>query len=409
MGHVAGLKCVSCGAESAIKPDLYVCPKCGENCEVVYDTSSKVTRAALESGGGQERGQGRFLPLLPLASAASLPPIPVGPSPLYRRDDLAHELGLGRLFIKDDGRLPSASFKDRASAVALARAKEIGMTDVCGASTGNAAAATACLGASMGVYPYIFVPRTAPKGKIAQLFTFGARLFLVDGNYDAAFDLSLEATRRFGWFNRNTGFNPYTREGKKTVSLELLIDLAWDVPDFVIVPVGDGNIISGVWKGFRDAQAFGLIDHLPRLIAAQSDQSDAVTRAWAGDGVIRKVNATTVADSISVDLPRDGLAAVKAIKESRGFAITVTDDEILAAQPWIARRAGVFMEPAAACGVAALKKSAAEGRIGSRDTVVVLGTGNGLKDVDSVIRRLPDLPIVPPDIAAVEKALAHYK
>ncbi len=405
MGVVAGLKCVACGQESAATPEAYVCPACQGNCEVVYDRSRAVTRADLERGDGQAR----FLPLLPLAAATSLPPIPVGPSPLYRRDDLAGELGLARLHIKDDGRLPSASFKDRASAVVLARARELGVTDVCGASTGNAAAAMACLGASMGLYPWIFVPKSAPKGKIAQLYTFGAKLFLVDGNYDAAFDLSLAATRRFGWFNRNTGFNPYTREGKKTVSLELLQQLDWRVPDYVIVSVGDGNIISGVHKGFRDALEFGLIDRLPKLIAAQSDKSDAVTKAWAGDGVIRPVNATTIADSISVDLPRDGLAAVKAVKESQGLCLTVTDDEILAAQPWMARRAGVFMEPAAACAAAALKKASETGVIGKSDSVVVLGTGNGLKDVDSVIRRLPDLPVVAPNIAAVEAAASRYR
>lgn len=405
MGRVAGLRCVACGHESEAAPAAYVCPACGENCEVVYDRSRTVTRADLETG----EGQARFLPLLPLSAASALPPVPVGPSPLYRRDDLAAELGLRRLYIKDDGRLPSASFKDRASAVALARARELGITDVCGASTGNAAAAMACLGASMGIYPWIFVPKTAPKGKIAQLYTFGARLFLVDGNYDAAFDLSLAATARFGWFNRNTGYNPYTREGKKTVSLELLQQLAWEVPDWVVVSVGDGNIISGVHKGFRDALEFGLIDHMPRLIAAQSEKSDAVTRAWAGDGVIRPVQATTIADSISVDLPRDGLAAVKAVRESNGTCVTVTDDEILAAQPWMARAAGVFMEPAAACAAAALKKASQSGVVGGTDTVVVLGTGNGLKDVDTVIRRLPDLPVVPPDIAAVEAAAARYR
>lgn len=405
MGVVAGLRCIACGKESEATRDAYVCPSCGENCEVVLDPSIRVSRGDLEHG----EGQSRFLPLLPLASADSLPPIPVGPSPLYRRDDIAAELGIGRLHIKDDGRLPSASFKDRASAVALARARELGISDVCGASTGNAAAAMACLGASMGLYPWIFVPKTAPKGKIAQLYTFGARLFLVDGNYDAAFDLSLAATRRFGWFNRNTGYNPYTREGKKTVSLELLQQLGWEVPDWVVVSVGDGNIISGVHKGFRDALAFGLIDRLPKLLAAQSDGSDAVTKAWAGDGVIRPVSATTIADSISVDLPRDGLAAVKAVRESGGACLTVTDDEILAAQPWMARRAGVFMEPAAACAAAALRKAAATGLVGARDRVVLLGTGNGLKDVDAVIRRLPDLPVVAPSIEAVEAAAARYR
>lgn len=407
MGLIAGLRCLACGAAAEAKPFTYVCPSCGGNCEVEYEART-LQRTDFGSAPGVT-GQGRYLPLLPLASADSLPPIPVGPTPLYRRDDIAAELGLGRLYIKDDGRLPSASFKDRASAAVLARAKEIGAKDVCCASTGNAAAAFACLGASAGIYPFIFVPRTAPRGKIAQLVTFGARLFLVDGNYDAACDLSLAATERFGWYNRNTGFNPYTREGKKTVSFELLEDLNWEVPDAVFVSVGDGNIISGVYKGFREAKAFGLVDRVPRIFAAQSELSRSVTDAIESDGVIRPVSATTLCDSISVDLPRDGAAAVRAVRESGGSAIAVPDDEILDAQRFLARRAGVFAEPAGACAIAGLRRAAAAGFIGASDRVVAIVTGNGLKDVEAVTKRLPDLPIVEPDIRAVERAMAAYR
>lgn len=343
--------------------------------------------------------------MLPLSSAESLPPLPVGPTPCLPLAKLAKELGVGRLFVKDDGRLPSGSFKDRASAVALARAKEIGAKEICGASTGNAAAATACLGASMGIYPIIFVPKTAPRAKIAQLVTFGARVFLVDGNYDAACDLALAATNAFGWYNRNTGFNPYTREGKKTVSYEIVEDLRMKPPDWVVVAVGDGNIISGVWKGFRELRDWGFVDRAPKLIAAQSELSRSVSDAILGDGVIRPVKATTIADSISVDLPRDGAAAVKAVRESGGRPVIVSDAQILDAQRWLARSAGVFTEPAGACAVAALKKAAAERIIGPNESVVVITTGNGLKDVDAVLRGLPELPLVKPDIASLERAL----
>jgi threonine synthase len=402
MAVIEGLKCIECGAESSADPFRYVCPTCSGNCEVVYP-AARLDRADFSRG----RGQARYLALLPLASADSLPPIPVGGTPLHRRDDLAAELGLGALFFKDDGRLPSASFKDRASAVVLGRAKEIGATEVCCASTGNAAAAFACLGASAGIYPNIFVPKSAPRGKIAQLVTFGARIFLVDGNYDAACDLSLAATERFGWYNRNTGFNPYTREGKKTVSFELLEDHAWTVPDVVIVSVGDGNIISGVHKGFREARDYGLVDRVPRIIAAQSELSAAVSTAVWGDGKIRPVSATTIADSISVDLPRDGSAAVRAVRETGGAAVTVSDEAILAAQRWLARRTGIFAEPAAACSAAVLLKAAAEGLIGEKDSVTVIITGNGLKDVEAVTRRLPDLPLVAPEIGALEAVIAR--
>lgn len=403
VGGIAGLQCLACGHQTDAGPRVYVCPKCGENTEVVYaprkiSREFKIPRAA---------GQARYIELLPIKDAASLPPVPVGPTPLLRTDRIAKDLGIREVYVKDDGRLPSASFKDRASAVALARAKELGITEICGASTGNAAAATACLGASMGLYPYIFVPKTAPKAKIAQLVTFGAKVFLVDGNYDAACDLSLAATNEFGWYNRNTGFNPYTREGKKTVSFEILEDLEWRVPDWVIVSVGDGNIISGVARGFRDALEQGWIDRLPKLIAAQSEKSRSVADAFFGDGTIRPVHATTIADSISVDLPRDGVAAVKAIRESGGRPVLVTDEEILDAQPYLARNSGVFTEPAGACAAAALRRAAKDGVIAANDTVVVIATGSGLKDVDAVTRRLPDLPIVAPDIQSLKRALGN--
>ncbi|RMH54038.1 MAG: threonine synthase [Candidatus Hydrogenedentota bacterium] len=397
------LKCILCGEEIAAKPDATVCGRCGGNTEVKFDLPAPPPRPDLRQG---PPGLERFLDLLPLRSAASLPPLPVGPTPLIPRPDLAREYGVSRLEFKDDGRLPSASFKDRASAVALARAIEIEAEEICTASTGNAAAALACLAAASGRRPYIFVPRSAPEGKIAQLVTFGARIFLVDGNYDSACDLSLAATRKFGWYNRNTGFNPYTREGKKTAAFEILLQRNWRVPDVVVVPVGDGNIISGIHKGFSEAKSLGWTDRVPRLIAAQSEKSDAVSRAVRGDGTIHPVHATTIADSISVDRPRDGEAAVRAVRESNGSACTVSDEAILAAQRELASRTGIFAEPAASCAFAVFRRAVRDGTIRPDEEVVVLVTGNGLKDIAAVTRNLGRLPVVEPDISSLEKILS---
>jgi len=211
-------------------------------------------------------------------------------------------------------------------------------------------------------------------------------VIMVEGTYDQAFDLCARICEEKGWFNRNTGYNPYTREGKKTVSFEICEQLGWEVPDTVLVPVGDGNIITGVWKGFKDLLGVGLIDRLPRLIAVQSEKSSAVVDAVLGDGVVRPVSATTVADSISVDLPRDGEAAVKAVKESKGTGVLVSDEAILESILTIARGAGVFAEPAGATAYAGLEKMRAEGIVSGDETVVCLVTGNGLKDVKSAIR-----------------------
>jgi threonine synthase len=290
--------------------------------------------------------------------------------------------------------------------VAVAKAVELGFDKICGASTGNAASSTACLCASIGLSPIIFVPESAPKAKIAQLLIFGAKVFAVKGSYDAAFDLCLEATAEYGWYNRNTGYNPYTREGKKSCSFEICEQLNWEVPDLVLVPVGDGNIISGIWKGFKDLHGVGLIQSLPALVAVQSEKSSAVANAVNGDGVIRPVKAATIADSISVDLPRDGDMAVRAVKESKGMAVTVSDEEILDTIPMLARTCGIFAEPAGATSVAGLRKLIADGKLSGSERVVCLITGNGLKDIDTAMKIAGKTISIEPELASLKKAIA---
>jgi threonine synthase len=400
-GHATGLRCVRCEQVAALADDRYVCPKCEGNLLVEYDYDAvkrELTRERLAADA--ERTIWRYAPLLPLARRLEGPP--VGWTPLFKAPRLAAEVKVGELLIKDDGKNPSASFKDRASSVALQRAREIGRDFVTGASTGNAASATAVLAAAVGVKTRIFVPKAAPRAKIAQLLTFGAEVLAVDGTYDQAFDLCLEATRRYGWYNRNTGFNPYTREGKKTVSFEICEQLGWQVPDLVVVPVGDGNIISGVWKGFVELKRIGLIDRTPRLLAAQAEQSNAIIAAAAGDGIIRPVSGDTVADSISVSLPRDGDAAVRAIRESKGFGVAVPDSAILAAIGELARGAGVFAEPAASTSWAALKAAASQGLLDPGWRVVCMVTGNGLKDIASAMKTVGEPRVIPPDPSVLD-------
>jgi threonine synthase len=232
----------------------------------------------------------------------------------------------------------------------------------------------------------IFVPATAPAAKIAQLQIYGSTVILVEGTYDEAFDLCIAAARKFGWYQRSTGFNPYTREGKKTAALEIAEQLNWQVPDKVIVSVGDGNIISGLWKGFRDLQALGFIERPPQLIGVQSATASAIVDAANGDGVVREGPAHTIADSINVGKPRDAIAAIRAINDSGGQGVKVSDDEIIAAIPELARVTGVFAEPAAAAAFAAFKAMCSGGAIKSDERVLLMLTGNGLKDVDAARR-----------------------
>ncbi|HOW27571.1 MAG TPA: threonine synthase [Elusimicrobiota bacterium] len=408
-----GYRCLSCGKEQGGGKSLYGCPACGSNLDVVYDHAAlrkKVTPKKLE---GRPWTHWRYRELLPLKREIDFP-LPVGGGPLLPSARLAHRAGLKNLFLKDDTRNPSASFKDRAGSVVLAKAIEEKASLVACASTGNAGSSLACLGAALGQKTLVFVPRTAPKPKIAQLQIFGARVLAVDGTYDDAYDLCGKACREFGWYNRSTGINPFTREGKKTVSYEIWEQLGRRSPDLVFVPVGDGNILSGVWKGFRDLLALGWIRRMPKLMAVQSTLSNSVSRTVAsrrGTGAgtpvrLIPVQATTLADSISVNLPRDGAAAVLAVEETGGSAVEVTDLEILAAQKLLAETVGLFVEPAGATGVAGLLKFMQGRTLPVQDRVVCLLTGNGLKDVGAVLKYVGEPPVIEPRLESLKKTVS---
>ncbi|MFH1530339.1 MAG: threonine synthase [Pseudomonadota bacterium] len=398
-----------CEADHPWTPALFTCPECRGNLEVVLNTD-----AVREAHGPRDwvvddlPGIWRYSCLLPLrGDVEARTPLLVGGTPLFDGFRVLPEVDApGRLLLKDDTRNPSASFKDRASAVALAYGLEQGATVLAGASTGNAGASMACLAASLGRRAMIFIPRTAPRAKVAQLLLHGALVVRVDGTYDDAFDLCQRLSERHGWFNRNTGSNPYTREGKKTVSFEIVEQLGWNAPDVVFVPVGDGNILSGVWKGFLDLHAVGALRRLPRLVAVQSKKSNAVAEAWerlcSGSTTLkqamRPVRATTCADSIAVDRPRDGFAALRALEESNGNAIQVNDSAILEAAAELARKTGLFAEPAGATALAGVHKWARTRGFHPDETVVALVTGSGLKDVDTLLEVAPEAVEVPRDV-----------
>ena len=401
-GNVSGLRCVHCNATCPLTETVYTCTACGGNLQVEYDYDS-IRRAwnREDLADCADHTIWRYAPLYPTVNKIESPPI--GWTPLIQATRLAKQLGLDSLLVKDDGRNPSASFKDRATAIALARALDVGQDLVTGASTGNAGSSTAVLAAAVGIKARIFIPHTAPPAKVAQLLAFGAEVLAVDGTYDQAFDLCLAATRQFGWYNRNTGYNPFTREGKKSVAFEICEQLEWRVPNLVVVPVGDGNIISGVWKGFEDFRRIGFIDRVPRLLAVQAAGSAAVVNALEGDGTIKPVLGETVADSISVSMPRDGEAAVQAVRASEGFGVTVSDEEILSAIPEVARGAGVFGEPAGVASYAGLKKAIEQNRIDPSWTIVLLVTGSGLKDVASVMKVAGEPRLISPDPGALRQ------
>jgi len=390
MSHVVALRCALCGTQYDPGQVEYVCPSCGNDgiLDVEYDyeqVARDLTREALASN--EDRSIWRYLPLLPVDPAALRPSLSIGWTPLYHAVLLGEHLGMPNLYIKDDGRNPTASLKDRASAVAACRAASAGSSLVATASTGNAASSLAGLCASMGQPCLIFVPAAAPLAKIAQLLVYGAKVLAVQGTYDDAFDLCVDACNEHGWYCRNTGYNPYMAEGKKTVALEICEQFNFDPPDWIVVSAGDGCITDGVGKGIYDLFQLGLIPKMPRIASIQSDGSAALFNAWkAGTEQIEPVSAHTVADSISVNKPRAGIKALRAVRRSDGVMAAVSDDAILEAGRLLGRMAGVFAEPAGSAPLAGLIELKRRGIVKAQDRVAVVVSGNGLKDAAGASR-----------------------
>ena len=418
MENIICLQCLICGKQYRPAEVDYICPEHGDEgiLDVQYDydfIGRQISKEALL--GSNDFSIWRYLPLLPIHAGATIPPLSVGWTPLYPSRRLARHLDLNALWIKDDGRQPTASFKDRASAVALVKAREKGAEIITTASTGNAAAALSGLCASMQQANVIFVPETAPQAKIAQLLVFGSRVFLVKGTYNDAFELCLKATRTYGWYNRNTGFNPYMTEGKKTAAYEICEQLGWKAPDRIFVSVGDGCIIGGLHKGLKDLFALKWIDKMPKLMGVQAAGSNYIYAAWKNkEDIITKppINAQTVADSISAGLPRDRIKALAAVNETGGAFICVEDTDILEAIPELARATGVFAEPAGAAAYAGLVKAVDEQLVSGDDRIVVLNTGNGLKDIAGAMQAVAQVATKPfyvePDIKALQQVVAGW-
>jgi threonine synthase len=411
-----GYRCFACSAEQAVDYDDFLCPVCGGNLDISYDYDA----VAKSLGNDFHHGPNdlfRFSALLPLEATRFSFPLRVGGTPLYAANRLGELAGMRSLYLKDDTLNPSASLKDRASAVTIRRAMDIGAGVVSVASTGNAGSSLACLAAAVGMNAVIFVPASAPVAKLTQMLAFGARVLAVNGNYDDAYDLCLAASKKFSWFNRSTGYNPFTREGKKTCAYEIWQGLNSRVPERVIVSTGDGNTLSAIWKGWCDLKAVGLIDRLPRIDCVQSAQSAAINKTVQQirtDGEhkvnwstldFQTVKASTIADSISVDRPRDGLAAAQAVIQSGGEVVTVSDREILAAIPEMAGASGVFPEPAAAAPWAGLKKMILKKKVDTDELVVCIVSGSGLKDIANARAVVGESEVIEPSLEAVSDFL----
>jgi threonine synthase len=408
-----GYRCSLCGRSYSPDEVTYTCPVDGGNLDVLLNYHKIKNNFSPQSiFSSREYSLWRYSFLLPVNYMGGLntPFHSAGWTPVYNASQLAVKMGLQKLWVKDESRNPTASFKDRASAVVIARAQDLGAHTVVTASTGNAGAALAGMAAAIGQDSVIFAPRTAPPAKIAQLLIYGSKVYLVDGSYDDAFDLCIRASDEFGWYCRNTGYNPFTAEGKKTAAFEIwewvitykMIDLTSLA---IFVSVGDGNIISGLHKGFKDLVRLGWIAEVPRIIGVQAEGSAAIASAfYRGKEEIIPVKANTIADSISVDLPRDGVRAIRAARETHGDYIIVSDSEIINAIAELGS-IGIFAEPAGATSYAGLVKAVKTGKINSTESILVINTGSGLKDIGAAMKAVNEPIIIEPTMNALKKVV----
>jgi threonine synthase len=395
--------CTTCGKTYRRDEVRYLCPACAKDYRpgipLVGVLSVEFDCAAIKRRFRKQRPDWN---LLSAVEPEHYPPYALGNTPFYPASALGKASGFTNLWLKNDGLNPSASLKDRASFLVVAEATRLKQRAIVAASTGNAASALAAACAAAGKQAIIFVPESAPKAKLVQMVLYGARVIPVRGTYDDAFRLSLEYTARKGGLNRNTAYHPLTIEGKKTVGLEIYQQNKFKVPDVILVPVGDGVIISGVHKAFCDLKAAGLITRLPRLVCVQAERSAAIHHYIRSGKYQNARNPATVADSISVSIPSNAHMARQAVVESRGFSITVSDKEILAGQRILAEKTGVFAEPAAAATVAALKKLRGSDLLDPREQIVLLITGHGLKDVDAAMKSIRIPPSIEPTLEALD-------
>ncbi len=398
-------QCIDCGATYSSDSVMYLCPRCSKKnnndeppygvLKTIYDYPA--IKRKFQKNIFSKLQQRLFLDILPIESMNSLPFLQVGNTPIYKI-----ETSCCHLFLKDDSQNPTFSFKDRASAIVSAFAKEHQINTIITASTGNAGSSLAGICAAQKQKAIILVPAAAPKAKLTQILMYGGIIVPVEGTYDDAFNLSVTLTEQYGFYNRNTAFNPLTIEGKKTVSLELFSQLGQQIPDKIFVPVGDGVIISGVYKGFEDLMLLNIINKMPTIVAVQAENSSNIIRNMHVETFVSS-SSHTIADSISVDVPRNFRMTKKYLLSYHGEAITVKDKEILNASSVLSKNTGIFSEPAACAAFAGYLNYCRGGKIQSNEKVVVLLTGCGLKDLYAVQPMLKIPKAIKPNITSIKK------
>jgi threonine synthase len=382
------LECIVCGEKYGAEELVYVCRGCGELLDVKYDYSEVRGRISKVNLGSRSLSVWRYRELLPILDDSKIVSLKEGGTKLYRCQRLGEKLGLKRLYVKTEGDNPTGSFKDRGMTVGITKALEYGMKAVMCASTGNTSASLAAYAAKAGIPCLVIIPSgKIAFGKLAQAMAYGAKIIQIKGNFDDALRIVMEVSARGRIYLLNS-VNPYRVEGQKTLAYEVADQLGGQPPSKLIVPVGNAGNISAIWKGFKEYRELGFINGLPQMFGVQASGAAPIVEAVReGLEAIRPVEKPeTVATAIRIGAPVNWRKALRAIRESRGTALSVTDSEILEGQRMLARLEGLFAEPASAASIAGLKKFVEEGLISRNETVVCVATGHGLKDPDTPVR-----------------------
>lgn len=409
MSLIHSLVCVQCQT-ACNDQNATTCPACGPDegiLEIRFNLAAAARSLNHATLALRPHHLWRYRELLPLKPTHTPDLDHIGFTPLIETPRLAKKLDLRRLRLKDDSRSASGSFKDRASAIGVEHARQIGFTELACASTGNAATSLAYCAAATGLNANIFVSHNVPEGKLAQLLAYGARVFRVQGSYAQAYELCSKACKRLRWYNRNAAINPYLVEGKKTAGLEIAEQARLDPPDWVVCSVGDGCSIAGVAKGLHEMRALRLIDWKTRMLGVQAENVAPIVQAARTGKLDRSTTGDTYADSINVPVPRNWRKAVRAVKHTDGAWVTVSDDEIRYATRLTGRLAGIFAEPAAATAIAGLAAARKHNIIPKQASVIACITGNGLKDIHGALTAVGAPNDINPDLDDVLRHVDH--
>lgn len=406
MGYVSGLKCRECGREYPVDP-IYVCEFCFGPLEVVYDYKKIKKVLTKKNIKNREENLWRYKELLPIDGEPQVG-LETGFTPLIKADNLAKELGVSELYVKDDTVVhPTLSFKDRVVAVALTKAKEFGFDTVACASTGNLAHSVSAHGAKAGFKRFVFIPANLEASKIVASLVYEPNLVAVDGNYDEVNRLCSEIANKYKWAFVNINIRPFYAEGSKTQGFEIIEQLDWKVPDNVVVPCASGSLLTKVWKAFKEFKKIGILKKLDtKVFAAQATGCSPIVAAIKqGTDVIRPVKPDTVAKSLAIGNPADGFYARQVVRETGGYGEDVSDKEIIDGIKLLAKTEGIFAETAGGVTVACTKKLIESGKIGRDKTTVICITGNGLKTQEALTGQTKEVHYIKPNLAAFEEIL----